>query len=479
MKKERLAPSAAAILFAVVILSSHVVGQNVPPSPKTMHQTATYHLVDMGTLGGSEATLSFAARILNNRGIFGGQCDTAIADPYYPNFDPFIYPFAKTVAQHACLFRDGAMMDLGGAGNPQNSGVTAVNSLGHAVGVAENGVIDPLTGYPEVGAVMWKDGAAIPTGSLGGNETLAVAINDHDQIAGFANNAVLDPLSFFGWGTQMRAFFWENGRIQDLGTLGGPDAFAGYINKHGQVAGMSYTDFNVNPTTGIPTLEPFLWHDGKMRDLGSLGGTLNFVNGINNRGQVIGQSFLSGDVEPRPVLWSDGMVTDLGSFGGSDGSPNWINEVGEVVGSSNLPDGRHQAFLWRNGILSNLGVVPGDKCSTAWSINSKSQVVGASGLCGIAVHAFLWQDGEMIDLNQFAPPGVQLTYGVDINDRGEIVCLGRDGGHEEHDVRVFLLVPGSGAASGSLAGAKPQSGANRWARWRSAPRKSLRPELTD
>jgi probable HAF family extracellular repeat protein len=347
------------------------------------------------------------------------------------------------------------------------------------VGVAENGVIDSLTGYPEVGAVMWKEGAAIPLGSLGGNETLSVAINDHDQVAGFANNAVPDPLSFFGWGTQMRAFFWENGRIQDIGTLGGPDAFAGYINNRGQVAGVSYTDFNVNPTTGIPTLDPFLWHNGEMRDLGSLGGTLNFISGMNNHGQVIGQGYLPGDVEPRPVLWSDGTVADLGSFGGSDGEANWINEEGEVVGTSNLPDGRHQAFLWKNGVLSNLGVVRGDKCSTAWSINSKSQVVGASGMCGIAVHAFLWQNDEMIDLNSLVPPGVQLTYAVNINDRGVIVCLGRTFDHEEHDVRAFLLVPGIGTTAGALPKARIESQANHHLRLLRDPRKAGRPVPTD
>jgi probable HAF family extracellular repeat protein len=462
MKTRLLTCASLAVLFAATAIPAPLAAQDKSAEKGQAQKQHSYQLIDMGTLGGSETTLSFAAHILNNRGMFGGQSDTSLADPYYPNFNPFIYPFAKTVAQHAALFRDGTLIDLGGNSNPQNSGVSWLNNRGHAVGVAENGLIDPLTGYPEVEAVLWRNGKAVRLGNLGGNETLSVTVNDRDEVAGFAANAIPDDLSFFGWGTQSRAFAWQNGAIQDLGTLGGPDALAVYINNNGQIAGMSYLDDNPNPDTGIPTLDPFLWQNGQMLDLGSLGGTLTFVTGMNNHGQVIGEGFLAGNAESHPFLWSNGAIQDLGSLGGSNAAANWINEKGEVVGGANLPgDVIHHAFLWRNGTFTDLGMVPGDKCSTAWSINSKSQVVGASGMCGIAVHAFLWDKGEMIDLNSLVPPGVQLTYAVDINDRGDIVCLGRDGGHEEHDIRAFLLVPSDGNENVVASKAHTEEPANR------------------
>lgn len=433
--------SIATVLCASLLSAPLVIGGQALPQAQP---AATYQLINLGTLGGNESTLAFSAHILNNAGVFGGQADTATADPYYPNYNGLIYPFAKTQLQHAALWNGIGLIDLGSLPGDQNSGVSAINELGHAVGVSEDGSLDPnCFGMPGLRGVVWQDGKLIQLPTLGGHETVSVAINNGDQVAGFATNSIPDEFSLLCT-TQARAFIWQNGSIKDLGTLGGPDAFAAYINDRGQIAGISYTDSAANPTTGIPTLHGFLWQNGRMFDLPTAGGTLANVTGLNNRGQVIGDSTINGDAEDHAALWERGVITDLGTLGGTYASGNWINDSGDVVGSSNLAgDVIHHAFLWRHGKLIDLGVVAGDKCSTAWSINGKDQIVGASGLCGVAVHATLWQDGKIVDLNQLVPPGVQLTYAVDINDYGEIACLGRLSSDEEHDIRVFLLAPKS------------------------------------
>ena len=102
------------------------------------------------------------------------------------------------------------------------------------------------------------------------------------------------------------------------------------------------------------------------------------------------------------------------------------------------------AFLWKHGVMTNLGTVDGDACSAAHSINSKSQVVGESSPSCFndpTVHAFLWENGgPMVDLNTLIPPGsgIDVAAADSINDRGEISS---EGELPNGDNRAVLLIP--------------------------------------
>ena len=45
-----------------------------------------------------------------------------------------------------------------------------------------------------------------------------------------------------------------------------------------------------------------------MLDLGTLGGTYGFANALNNRGQVVGQSNLTGDLTFHPFSGTSGAA---------------------------------------------------------------------------------------------------------------------------------------------------------------------------
>jgi len=333
----------------------------------------------------------------------------------------------------------------------------SVNGL--IAGFSENGEIDPLNpDLLEIRAVLWKHGKITDLGTLeGGYESLAAAVNSRGQVVGFADNAVPDDYSIVGLPTQTRAFLWQRGTMQDVGALpGGTDAVALTVNEGGQIVGESYTGDSVPPppsgTCGdFPlTLHGFFSDNGRMVDLGTLGGSCTFAYALNNRGQVVGQSTLSEDETSHPYVWEGNKMTDLGTLGGTYGFATWLNDSGTVVGLA-TPQGDQAliAFVWKHGAISNLGVLPGNGCSGANAINSKGQIVGGSGFniadffadCDDPVeHAVLWEHGRILDLNNFVPPGFDLTLNeaTSINDSGEISGFGTLSDGTQH---AFLLIP--------------------------------------
>jgi len=412
-----------------------------------------YKLVDLGTLGGPASYLSNGFDgILNSQGTAVGWADTSTPDPF-----PLFCFNPDCFASHAFAWRNGVLTDLGTLPGGANSQAFWVSPNGLIVGNSENGQSDPLIpGFGDVHAVLWRAGKIIDLGTLeGGHESLVSAVNSLGQVVGVATNTIPDPFGFFG--IQTRAFLWQNGTMHDLGTLGGPDANAYFVNEAGQIAGISLTNDIPNLITGFPTQDPFFWEDGTMHDIGTLGGTVGLVNGFNNRGEVVGQSNLRGDLTFHPFLWTKaGGMKDLGTLGGDNGLTNWINDAGDIVGKADLPGPlpqNHDPVLWRHGTMIDLGTLPGDSCGNAYYVNSSGQVVGTTesrALCLIPTgeHAFLWEnDGPMVDLNALIPAGssLDLTFAVAINNGGEIIGFGVPSGCAPADVDVcghaYVLIP--------------------------------------
>jgi len=441
----------ALTLFAAVVLPLQLAAQNTA-KPHHHHQYHHYQLNDVGTFGGPNSSYYVpqpGARPLNNSGTAVGSADTPTADPYCfgVNFDCFV--------SHGFKWQDGVTHELDAL--PGFNGLNSALALwasdsGLTAGFSTNG-IDPLTGGPAVEGILWgKDGSLTDLGTFGGNNSAGYAVNNRGQVAGVALNAIPDPYTavFLLGATQARAFLWtRSAGLQDLGTLGsGTDSAAFLINQRGQIAGWSFTNTIVNPTTGTPTLDPFFWDKtAGMIDLGTLGGTAGQAFALNNRGQVVGQSNTQGDAACHAFLWDKTAgMRDLGTLGGEDAAAIALNDAGDVVGQAGLPGSVScdqwpvHAFLWRKGVMRDLGSLYGIQFSTGLSINARGQIVGNVGdESGVAT---LWEDGgPLVDLNTLIPsnPGLTLFNALYINDRGEIAAQGvlPDG----VTVHSFVLTP--------------------------------------
>jgi probable HAF family extracellular repeat protein len=453
---------AAITLSAALAIPAALFAQSNQDNHKHHH----YKLFDIGTFGGPGIGIENpSSSSLNNRGMLVGVSDTSAPDPFAPDC------FDDCYVDLGFLAQDGVVAPLeplpGAAG--LSTFAYAINDWGWIVGQSQNGSFDPSTGWPESPAVIWKQGHIANLGTLGGTQGIGAAINDLGQVIGASLTATPDPFAnsqlnacmlcnlgsfygtfsgstiFFPATTETHAFLWQNGTMRDLHTLGGPDSNAFAINDRGEVAGWSFTSFVANPSTGVPTVDPFYWspEDG-MIDLGGLGGTYGSVAWINNNGQIAGASNLPGDSTEHPFLWSKSKgMKDLGTLGGTFGHPDWINDAGEVVGYATiLGDQVGYAFLWRNGKMINLGTVGTDAQSESFSINSQGQVVG--GTATIDYHdlrGFLWENGgPPVDLNTLIVPAssTYVTTAILINDNGDIAGLGKDANGNHYAV---LLIP--------------------------------------
>jgi probable HAF family extracellular repeat protein len=230
------------------------------------------------------------------------------------------------------------------------------------------------------------------------------------------------------------AALWVNGRLRDLGTLGGGCSIANDINDRGQVVGWSKTRSG--------SYRAFLWEKGRMRDLGTIPGPHPDLEAtaINERGQIVGRTNTSSG-NSHAWLWQEGTMRDLGVLLGKDSGATDINDLGQVVGWSShrvflyekgrvriLPlqdaeasiNNRGQIatygtrLLWENGKTRSLGF-------SASAINERGEVVGCRGYKDVVV----WKNGKTSPLP--VPNGVTERCANDINDRGHAVGFSQEG----------------------------------------------------
>ena len=327
----------------------------------------------------------------------------------------FLCAFASLAAERAAY----TITDLGGLSGTNLAKVTAINNAGQIVGTSANH------------AFLWEHGVMTDLGTLGGNLSLAHAINDSGQIVGEATTA----------SGEVHAFLWEHGAMTDLGIPGETSSARG-INNGGEIVGASSAK---NVRGGA-----VLWKGGHGQPLGDLGpsGSGSTATSVNDTGEVTGVSsgFASNQGVVRAVFWRSSGIQDIGTLGGLHSTSNALNNQGIVVGWTEISDQSTVAFLWQNGVMRDLGSLPGSTTnpgtgSQATSVNESGQVVGSSLNSKGEARAVIWENGKITDLNDLIPKvtGVVVTRATAINGRGQIVV--EQQARADGPARSFLLTP--------------------------------------
>ncbi|HEV2332028.1 MAG TPA: hypothetical protein VGV16_02610 [Gammaproteobacteria bacterium] len=330
-------------------------------------------------------------------------------------------------------------------------------------------LIAPLAGNANADTVRYRiidlgnplGGTGVPFGI--GN--LGNSINDLGWVAGEAD---------LPGSTNIHAELWLYGFPLDLGTLGGPNSAVAWPNRNnnGVIAGISETAkmqprgeqwscaaaiFYSAPADGHICVG-FVWEDGRMWPLPTLGGDNGFATGINNARQIVGWA---EDTVRDPTCtrnnqvlqfeavmwtWKDGryQAAALPAYGTDrDGAATAINQAGEVVGISGVcggavgADTAEHMVIWQDGkILTTIPTLGGGYWNTPMDINDVGEVVGFSDMPGDGVlapnfQAFLWSakpfdcNGMKITgtCNLGVLPGDALSESLGVNNHGQVVGI--------------------------------------------------------
>lgn len=307
---------------------------------------------------------------------------------------------------------------------------TDVNSSGTVVGASTGPNHEVTHAF-----VRQRNGIA-DLGTLGGEVSAALAINDRDTVVGWSATADGTFVAFAAGG---------RGQGQTMGALPGladRSSAATDVNRSDTIAGWYINDAGHMRAFVFPSKQ------NELTDLGTLGGTMSSAFAVNDRGAVVGSSTLTGDTVQHAFLAVDGVLQDLGVLPGADSSVAYdINDRGTIVGTSFSADGTARAFVIEDGVMTPLATPPGGS-SFATGINRRGWITGdIASPAGSERVPVVWIDGVPLQLSQLLPSGSPwvLREVNAISDHGVAVGSGDFVG-----ISGFALTVGKRCAERSL-----------------------------
>lgn len=277
------------------------------------------------------------------------------------------------------------------------------STKGEIVGIAETSQMNPLgeawscsafffgaDGYICRG-FAWQDGVMSELPTLGGYDGYAAGVNNQGRVVGWAENTIHDPTCAGTQVLQFEAVIWGP-RLNQMTQLPpltpDPDSAATAINDKDQVVGIS--GLCSVAVGGASAEHALLWENGVPTDLGNIGGQAwNTPVALNNQGQIVGFANTSGDVNaalsPTAFIWTKASgMKPIPPYGTDTNDIAFdVNEKGQIVGQSfNANSGASRAVFWQNNVLSDLNTLVTQPTSLyltlAQGINDAGEIAGTA-----------------------------------------------------------------------------------------------------
>jgi probable HAF family extracellular repeat protein len=305
-------------------------------------------------------------------------------------------------------------------------GTVAGDTASAAVGIDDSGNVVATSGATN--SFFWRNGMAIPlVGDAG--MARARAMNHNGRTVGAVGGGCFGSGCFAAWDapSPVPTPFGAGPAIDALSLTGVGDNGAPFADARVQRGCVSC----IHAVTWAPSLGT------ATIDLGTIDGvstTGSHAAAVNSLGQVVGSS------GGHAVIWTP-LIRDLGNLGAASAAGVDINDATEVAGISATAGGPSHAFLWRAGVMQDLGTLTPGGSSEAVALNAAGDVVGNS-----SGHAVLWRAGATIDLGTL---GGASSSAVAINDAGQVTGNSQTAAGTSH---AFLWQGGVMTDLGTLGG---------------------------
>ena len=333
--------------------------------------------------------------------------------------------------EHAFVFRNGTLTDLGLLPGATSSSPGSMNKRGQIVGFSGKEK-EPYSGdYDPLRAFLYTRGGMLDLGTLnGGKFAYAEDINDQGTIVGAAYPDSQNC---------SQAFVYRRGAMLPVGTCA-TTLTAFFINNEGNIVGLA-----PGSATYPENYRTFFSKNGNsIVNIGCIGEpacsetTYAQPRGLSEKGHVTGYSrgyFTQGQPTKQTdhaFLWRKGVMQDLGTLGGGNSQGQAVNSSGEVVGVSELstPDRALSAFLYdKKGVMRNLDPNKEWSLSFAETINDKGQIAGIAGI-GRDYYGFIYTGGRIRKLDDLVSRRspykdiVRLEWALKISEKGQILVSG-------------------------------------------------------